>query len=304
MNGNGDAPRAAGLEVALARGATLPWAWYTDAAVLRLEQERIFGRSWQYAGHTGQAKDPGDYFTCQAAHAPVVVVRDHERRLNAFLNVCRHRGAVVVEGSGRRETLQCPYHAWTYNLDGSLRSAPRSDREPGFESADFSLLPLQVDTWGPFIFVNPAAEAPPLAATLGGLPKLVEEAGIELGELRFGLRAEYELEANWKVACENFLECYHCQVAHPAFSKLIDVAPDSYRLEADALYSSQFAPLREGGSGPYDARGEVARGQFHFLWPNVKINIVPGRPNISIGPVLPVAPSVRSASSTTSSPRT
>jgi len=138
--------------------------------------------------------------------------------------------------------------------------------------------------------VNADADAPPLAETLGDLPELVAAGGVDVATLEFRHRAESSVEANWKVVCENFLECYHCAVAHPGFSAMIDVAPDAYRLEPGATFSSQFGPLRENGRAAYDAAGEVERGQFHFLWPNVGINVFPGRANLSIGPILPVAP--------------
>jgi phenylpropionate dioxygenase-like ring-hydroxylating dioxygenase large terminal subunit len=269
--------------------ATLPWAWYTDPEVFRLEGERVFRSAWQYAGHEQQVFDPGAYFTFQAGPVPLVVVRDGDR-LNAFANVCRHRGFQVARGTGRRSSLQCGYHAWTYGLDGRLRAAPRSNLEPGFDPAELSLVPAQVDTWGPFVFVNPDPEAPPLAETLRDLPQRVAEAGVDVDSLRHHVRSESTIEANWKVVCENFLECYHCPVAHPGFSAMIDVAPDAYRLETGGTYSSQFGPLRENGRAAYDPSGEVERGQFHFLWPNVGINIFPGRPNLSIGPIVPVAP--------------
>ena len=112
---------------------TLPYEWYADPAVLRLEQERIFRACWQYAGRVEQAAEPGAFFTCHAGDVPVVVVRGRDDELRGFVNVCRHRGHLIAEGEGRRETLQCPYHAWTYDLEGSLRSAPRADREPGFD---------------------------------------------------------------------------------------------------------------------------------------------------------------------------
>jgi phenylpropionate dioxygenase-like ring-hydroxylating dioxygenase large terminal subunit len=274
----------------LAEGLTLPASWYTDPAVLRLEHERIFRRTWQYAGHTGQVAERGDYFTCRAGDVPVVVVRDREQSVRAFANVCRHRAHEVARGAGRRETLQCPYHAWTYGLDGSLRKAPRSDREPGFDRSAFSLAPVRVETWGPFVFVNADPEAGPLADALAELPALLAGGGVDVAALRFHSRAPTELDANWKVACENYLECYHCAVAHPAFSAQIDVSPDAYRLEESETFWSQYAALRDGGKPSYDARGEVERGQFHLLWPNVKLNVVPGRPNVSIGPVLPVSP--------------
>jgi phenylpropionate dioxygenase-like ring-hydroxylating dioxygenase large terminal subunit len=123
---------------------TLPWSWYRDPDVLRREHERIFLRSWQYVGHVGRAAEPGSYFTGTLGLAPVVVTRARDGELRAFLNVCRHRGFVVAEGAGRRETLQCRYHAWTYELDGRLRAAPRSEREPGFDMDELSLAPLRL----------------------------------------------------------------------------------------------------------------------------------------------------------------
>ncbi|MDQ3822718.1 MAG: aromatic ring-hydroxylating dioxygenase subunit alpha [Actinomycetota bacterium] len=271
-------------------GATLPWSWYTDADVLALERERIFRTAWQYAGHLGQLAEPGSYLTFQAGPVPLVVVRDRSGSLNAFVNVCRHRGHPVARGAGRRATLQCAYHAWTYGLDGRLRAAPRSDREPGFDPEGLSLLPARVESWGPFVFVNADADAAPLADTLRDLPEIVAGGGVDVDALEFRVRAESTVDANWKIVCENFLECYHCSVAHPGFSAMIDVAPDAYRLETGATFSSQFGPLRENGRQAYDPRGEVERGQFHFLWPNTGINVFPGRPNLSIGPIVPLEP--------------
>jgi phenylpropionate dioxygenase-like ring-hydroxylating dioxygenase large terminal subunit len=270
---------------ALARGATLPFDWYTDPELLRLEQERIFRRAWQYAGHTGQVAEPGSFFTASAGLMPIVVTRTRDDELKGFVNVCRHRGHQVAQGAGERETLQCAYHAWTYGLDGKLRAAPRAEREPDFDPTELSLLPVQVDTWGPFMFVNPDADAPSLRETLGRLPELLAEV-VDVDGLTFHHRSTSDLETNWKVACENFLECYHCATAHPTFSSVVDVSPDSYRLEAEGLFSSQFGPVRATAAPSYST-GEVERSQFHFLWPNLGINVFPGRTNLSIGPIAP-----------------
>ena len=144
--------------------------------------------------------------------------------------------------------------------------------------------------WGPFVFVNPDPDATPLAEHLGELPELVAAAGLDVGSLRFLERSSSAYEANWKVCCENYLECYHCQVAHPGFSKVVDVSVDAYVLEQSPTFSTQYGPVRETWRGDFDPRGPVARGQFHFLWPNVTINIMPGQPNLSIGPVVPAGP--------------
>jgi phenylpropionate dioxygenase-like ring-hydroxylating dioxygenase large terminal subunit len=264
---------------------SLAWSAYSDPAVGTLERERIFASAWQYVGHLGQLASPG-YFASRVGEIPVVVTRDRDEVLRGFLNVCRHRGSVVAEDEGSRASLQCPYHAWTYGLDGSLLAAPRSEREGVLAVEELSLRPVAVESWGPFVFANADAGAAPLAEVLGRLPDLVAEAGVDVHSLEFRQRVESAVEANWKLVAENFLECYHCSVAHPGFSALVDVSPDSYLLEPGDAFSSQFGPLRENGTG-YDTAGEVERSQFHFLWPNTTINIFPGRANLSIGPVLP-----------------
>ena len=201
----------------------------------------------------------------------------------AFVNVCRHRGSLLVEETSKRKTLQCPYHAWTYDLDGSLRTAPRSERE-GVDVSDVSLMPARLERWGPFRFVNLDDEAPPLAEVLGDIPERIAAGGVDVDALAFHHRTDWHVAANWKIACENFLECYHCPVAHPGFSGLVDVSPDRYELESGDWHWSQFGQLRSSGDA------ELSEGQFHFIWPNTGINIFPGRPNLSIGPILAVAP--------------
>jgi phenylpropionate dioxygenase-like ring-hydroxylating dioxygenase large terminal subunit len=270
---------------------TLPYRWYSDPRVDELERDIVFRRSWQYAGHLGALDGPGTMFPVDVGGYPVVVVRDRDERLRAFLNVCRHRGTVLVSEPQRRGTIQCPYHAWTYGLDGELRGAPRSREEPGFERDRLGLQPVAVDTWGPFVFVNPDADAGPLADALGDLPERVAANGLDVDALRFDRRVPYEIRANWKVAIENYLECYHCAINHPGLVDVIDER--ALRTEARELRLSQFAPVNQaalaGGNG-YDARGAIGRGQFHILFPATKFNVLPGQPNLSIGPVWPLAP--------------
>jgi phenylpropionate dioxygenase-like ring-hydroxylating dioxygenase large terminal subunit len=266
---------------------SLPWSWYSDPAVLQLERERIFRRSWQYVGHTGEVPEPGSFAATWVGDVPVVLVRDRDDILRAFLNVCRHRGSIVCEGSGKRETLQCPYHAWTYGLDGRLVAAPRAASEGGIETDELGLVQLQLETWGPLVFVNPDPESGPLVDFLDGLPEMVSDAGIDLGALRFLQRSESELDCNWKLSAENFLECYHCAVAHPGFSAVMDVSPDAYLLETSASRMSQHSPPRPEPRGSYDTRGEIERGQFHLLFPGTVVNVMPGLPNFSIGPIVP-----------------
>ena len=269
---------------------TLPWSWYTDPAVLQLEQERIFRRFWQYVGHVGNAPEPGSFAATRVGDVPVLLVRDEERALRAFVNVCRHRGSIVCEGSGKRQTLQCPYHAWTYGLDGRLLNAPRMEREGGMETDELGLVALRLETWGPFVFVNPDSDAAPLSEFLEDVPERIAGAGIDVDALRFLTRVESELDANWKISAENFLECYHCPVAHPGFSAVMDVSPDAYLLEAHRWRMSQVSPPRRDPRGSYDPTGEVEHGQFHVLFPGTVINAMPGLPNLSIGPIVPLAP--------------
>jgi phenylpropionate dioxygenase-like ring-hydroxylating dioxygenase large terminal subunit len=258
---------------------TLPWRWYTDPELLRLEQERVFRRGWQYAGPVEHATEPGDFFTCAVGDVPVVVTRDREGELHALLNVCRHRGSIVATGRGNRETLQCPYHAWTYGLDGQLRSAPRAAE---VDVGEIALAELSVETWGPLVFVNASASPAPLAEVLGPVPQRLADGGIDVGRLRLRRRSDYALDCNWKIAVENYLECYHCAIAHPGFSAVVDVSPDAYRLEIFALGSSQFGPTKNG-DGPVE-------GQFHWLWPVTKLYALPGPPSLVVGPLRPAGP--------------
>jgi phenylpropionate dioxygenase-like ring-hydroxylating dioxygenase large terminal subunit len=254
---------------------TLPSEWYVEPAYLEDEHERVFDRSWQYAGPAELVAEPGTFLTTRAGRVPIVVTRDTEGELNAFVNVCRHRGAEVArERNGTRKSLQCHYHAWTYGLDGRLRAAPRTD---GLDLGDIALPPVAVDTWGPFVFVNPDADAAPLGDKLGDLPTIVTEAGVPLEDVRPRRNASYEIQANWKLVVDNYLECYHCPVAHPGFSQAFDV--DDYTLTEYPTFSVQRTPGRETGEGLYA-----------FLWPNFTLNVYPGPGNVSVNLFVPVAP--------------
>ncbi len=283
------------LERDIENGYSLPASWYTDPAILEREHERIFRRSWQYFGRTDQLAQVGDYVTGSAGGLPIVAVRS-EQGLRAFVNVCRHRRHLVMSGTGNRKALLCPYHAWSYDLNGCLKAAPRADREEGFRLADYPLLPVRIDTWGPFVFVNADREARPLADYLGEMPRLIAELGVDLSQLHFRGRSEWRNNANWKTMLENYLECYHCPVAHPGFSSVINVDPDAYVLRPAEWFSSQYAPVLasalkdRGRKVAYDAAGAVVQAQYHFFWPNFTINVHPGHLNLSAGIWLPDGP--------------
>ena len=277
---------------ALDRGQTLPAEWYTDPAIYGREQRHIFGRAWQYAGLTEQLARPGDFFTCTLGEAPVVVTRAEDGNVRAFANVCRHRGAVVVrEESGHRSTLQCHYHAWTYNLDGNLRAAPGMRDEAEFDHRCYGLHELACATWGPFIFVNADSDSAPLGDALGGLPQLVSATGLRLDGLRRRVHRRYDIAANWKIVVDNYLECYHCPVAHPGFCDLIDTG--EYTVTEYELFSTQTGKVRataEGESHPYAVSGAVRDGFYAYLWPNFTLNVYPGPGNVSINLFLPLGP--------------
>jgi choline monooxygenase len=255
--------------------ATNPWSWYVDDQTWHVERERIFRSAWQYVGHAGELARPGDFVTAQLGRVPVVVTHADDGELRALVNVCRHRGATIAEGAGNRKTLQCPYHAWTYALDGRVRSAPRAD----FALDGIELVQIQLERWGPFLFANADEAAAPLSEALGDVPAEIDDL-FDVDTLRFHHRTEWNVDANWKIVAENFLECYHCSVAHPGFTALVDVSPDAYGLQTGRSWSTQKGPARNGES----------RSQFHFIWPNTGINIFPGETNLSIGPFIPSSP--------------
>jgi len=282
----------ASLLAALDRGQSLPASFYTSPSILEQEMLQIFRKSWNYVGPLSELVKVGDYITGHAGNVPVVVVRN-DKGLAGFVNVCRHRRHLVMKGRGNTTLMQCGYHAWTYDLAGGLRRAPRANVEPGFRVEDFPLLSIRVEALGPFVFANLDASAPRAQDCYGPVLDIIAKSGIDLGALTLHSRNDWQARANWKAMLENYLECYHCAVAHPGFSAAIDVRPDVYTLASHGWFSSQAGRVRpaalEGKSKVelYDVRGEVAESQYHFLWPNLTININPGFPNLSVDVWLP-----------------
>ncbi|CAN5922083.1 SRPBCC family protein [soil metagenome] len=277
----------ADLIAALDRGESLPARWYTDPAITQRELTHVLRKSWTYIGPLSELSQPGDYITGSAGGVPVVAVRN-EASLAGFVNVCRHRRHQVMKGRGKATMMQCGYHAWTYDLGGSLKRAPRSAAEPDFRLEDYPLLPIRAEALGPFVFVTLDGEAPSVQECYGSVLDLIARSGVVLDTLELHSRDVWQGRANWKAMLENYLECYHCAVAHPGFSAAIDVRPDVYTLASHGWFSSQAGRVRpaalEGKSKVelYDVRGAVAESQYHFLWPNLTININPGFPNLSV----------------------
>ncbi len=278
----------AALIAGLDRGLTLPAQWYTDAAITDLELKQVFGKSWAYVGPANELRNVGDYITGYIGGLIPIVVTRAESGLNGLVNICRHRRHEVMKGRGNARVMQCGYHAWTYDLAGCLQGAPRTAHEPNFRLEDYPLLPLRVEVLGPWVFVNADRGAAPLREQYGKVLDIIAQSGVDLGSLVLYSREEWESYSNWKTMLENYLECYHCAVAHPGFSAAIDVKPENYNLAVHGWFSSQVGTVRqsalEGRSQVkiYDARGDVAQAQYHLLFPNMTININPGFPNLSI----------------------
>lgn len=218
------------------------------------------------------------------------------RHLRGFYNVCRHRAGQVALSKGNRRSLQCRYHGWTYGLDGSLRACPEMDGTENFDKADFGLLPVRVERWGPFVFANLDPDAAPLSELMGTIPAEVARAGYDVERMRLVERREYLIECNWKVYVDNYLEGYHLPIAHPDLFRELDC--DAYRVETFRYYSKQHAPIRELKPGEEIGRDRrylrTADGEdealyywlFYWLFPNTMFNIY--QDNMSSNVILPV----------------
>jgi choline monooxygenase len=151
------------FEPRLARASTIPARWYTDPALLAAESGKVFGRTWQCVGRADAVAGPGSYLAGEVAGEPILVTRDHDGTLRAFSNVCRHRGSLLAEGHGQAPVIRCPYHAWTYSLDGRLHGQPEFEGVENWDRSQICLPKFQAEAWGPFVFVNQDPQAPPLS---------------------------------------------------------------------------------------------------------------------------------------------
>jgi phenylpropionate dioxygenase-like ring-hydroxylating dioxygenase large terminal subunit len=262
-----DASDTGTLASRLAAGETLPPDWYTDRRIHDLEQERIFRRSWQYIGHTGLVAESGDYFTAEVGSIPVVIVRDKQHKLNGFLNICRHRSSVVAEGRGNATTLRCGHHAWTYDLDGTLRGAPHSTMDPEFDRCGLSLVPVRVETSGPFIFVNPQMDATPLDEMLGRLPDLLARRGWKADFYGAPYQRTYDVACNWKINVEN-AECYHCSVLHPILTASLDTRPPYIKIARHNARFCDFTMRARGVEGEREIDDADTSWVNYFAFPN------------------------------------
>jgi choline monooxygenase len=271
----------------LSRATTLPARWYIDAAFLGLEKEKVFWRTWQPVGHVNQVSNSGDYFTCDIAGEPLLIVRGDEGTLRALSNVCRHRASTVARGPGNCGTLRCPYHGWTYALDGRLLGQPEFEGVRDWDRSAVTLPGFRVETWGPFVFASLDASAPPLADVLGDIPQKVNKLGCDLGRLKYFGRRDYVIDCNWKVYIDNYLEGYHVPAAHPGLFRELDYK--QYHVDTYRYYSSHYAPLRPAGddSRRYSASEPGAGALYYWVFPNFMLNIYPD--NMSSNIIIPLS---------------
>jgi phenylpropionate dioxygenase-like ring-hydroxylating dioxygenase large terminal subunit len=251
---------AAEIEHARAEVRTLPAHWYTSDEVLDVEQLHIFRRSWVPFGPLDRLRGPGDYVTGEVGGVPVLVIRDKEGELRAFVNVCRHRAHLVAEGCGNKKALQCPYHAWTYGLDGSLRGVPRAGKD--FDKSGLGLAPVQVGTWGDLVLVNVDPDAAPSDTHYAKLYELAESHGFGLTGRPYRVTEEWIFECNWKVFYDNSAECYHCPTVHPSFSAEYGVSESEYALTNYDSFVHHVSPRK--------SRADDATRDWEMCsaWPN------------------------------------
>ena len=207
------------------RASLLPPRVFHDPDVLAFEQAAWFGTGWVFVAREEDVDRPGRFVTVEVAGQPLVVIRGEDEVVRAFHNVCRHRGSLIcTEPAGRVVRFQCPYHAWTYELDGRLRRASHTDSLVDYSTHEFGLVPARAATWQGLVFVCLDAEAPELASVLSDLSSHLRR--FPLQQLRRARSIEYEVAANWKVIGENYSECYHCPGVHPQLNRLTPYDPD------------------------------------------------------------------------------
>ena len=271
----------------ITRASTIPARLYNDPVYLELERDRVFARTWQLVGRTDQLTTAGDFLTAEIGNDSIVVVRDGET-LRGFHNVCLHRAGPVAQGCGRRQTLQCRYHGWTYRLDGSLLRAPEMEGVARFSPEDMSLRSVAVSTWGPLVFVNVDRTAPPLEEVLEDIPARVAPWHCE--QMQFVTSRSWDIACNWKVYVDNYLEGYHLPVVHPGLHKELDY--DQYVVEPRRYFSIQHAPLRPVHGGATDrtydpAKTDVGEAVYVWMFPNVMLNVYLGQMQTNV--VIPLA---------------
>jgi choline monooxygenase len=269
-------------QTSLSEASTPPSCWYTDSRILELEQRTAFSRSWQMVGRTDQLRDPGQYLSCEFAGESIVVVRGNDDLLRSFFNVCRHHAAVVMtESEGKTQTLRCPYHGWTYNLEGALVLTPEFGGVDNFDRAANGLVPVQTAVWKNWVFVKLKSGDPSLEDFLG--KDLIERfERLNLEQLNWFERRAYTLNCNWKVFVDNYLDGgYHVPYIHGGLNSVLDYS--KYTIETGERFCLQSSPIVSNLS-----KGETAqvrkgeRAFYHWIYPNLMINIYDGVMDINL----------------------
>lgn len=265
----------------LSKSYTLPSRLYTEEAALKNEQEKIFEKTWLFAGHISQVKNVGDYFTKDIAGHSILIIKGNDEEIRSFYNVCPHRASKLVENEcGHKKSIQCPYHAWSFTLDGHLNRAPNM-KGVSYNSEDFCLKKPKLEIVASFIFVNLDESASPMSEVFGNLFDGFKNYPFE--DLKLARSKEDIVKCNWKVTVDNYLECDHCPTIHKGFVNTLDM--EHYEISTFDNFSYQGVPLRRNTNEP-DQLGQSAK--YYFLYPNMWISINPGLPNVSINQSIPI----------------
>jgi choline monooxygenase len=254
----------------LEQADTISGPWYTDLRIAELEREYVFGGTWQMVGRLAQVEKPGDYITTEVGGEPLVIVRGNDGQLRAFYNVCRHHAAAVMaEPCGHTQMMRCPYHGWSYQLDGALHGVPEFEGVKDFDRSKNGLVPVRVEAWEKFIFVNLDERAPSLAQYLG---KMVEQfKPMDLANLHFAERREYTLNCNWKVFVDNYLDGgYHVPHLHKGLNSILDYK--EYTIENFERFCLQSSPIDASGGEAMTAAVRKGQALYYWLYPNVMFN--------------------------------
>lgn len=257
---------------ALQDAYTIPAPWYTDARIAQLELQNVFSRTWQAVGRTAQVEKPGRYVTASVAGEPIIAVRGSDGKLRAFYNVCRHHAMTVMnEPCGHAQHMRCPYHGWTYNLEGELRGMTEFEGVCNFDRAQNGLVPVRVETWENFIFVNLDPHAATLRDFLGALVGLAKP--LNFGGLKFVERRSYIQQCNWKVYVDNFLDGgYHVPHMHKGLNSVLDYT--NYTIENVDRCCVQSSPVAVDKSSEASAAATRKGDRAYYFWqyPNFMLN--------------------------------
>lgn len=265
-------------ETGSARRALAP-RYYLDPAIFEREKERVFFRTWQYAGHVSQLQKAGDYFTFSLLDQSLFCVRDQAGTIRTFYNVCQHRAHELLQGSGNRRSFVCPYHAWTYTLDGKLKRAPNSSNVPGFDANVICLSEVRTESFCGFLFVNLDTDAAPMQDWFPQAESELRAFVPEIDRLQPVVWSEIAEACNWKVSVENYSECYHCRLNHPTFASGV-IRPETYNVMAQGhclRHTTECANL-ERMTYPIDLDANAHAGDYSawFLWPGASFQVYPG----------------------------